>query len=219
MAGDGRGLVAVAWLDDRGGGKEVWSAVSRDGGAMWGRNVQTYKSPDGHVCECCAPSVAVDAQGRIAVMWRNSLAGSRDLFASVSSDGGKTFTAAQKLGSGTWKLNACPMDGGALAFGAAGKLMAAWRREKTVFATEGAGPEQRLADSALQPIIVVGKSGAYYLWESGGGLMLRKGSSSPRRLAENARFAAAAAMPNQGIIAVWEGKANGTDTLLAEVLE
>jgi hypothetical protein len=219
LAGDGRGLVAVAWLDDRAGAKEVWSAVSRDGGATWGRNVQTYKSPEGHVCECCAPTVAVDAQGRIAIMWRNSLAGSRDMFTAVSSDGGSTYGAAQKLGSGTWKLNACPMDGGAIAFGASGKLMAAWRRERTVFATEGAGPEQRLADSALQPLIVVGKSGAYYLWESGGGLVLRKGSSSPQRLAGNARFAAAAPLPNRGIIVVWEGETNGTNTVLADVLD
>ena len=57
----------------------------------------------------------MDAQGRVAVMWRNWLNGSRDMFAALSSDGGKTFATAQKLGSGTWKLNGCPMDGGSIA--------------------------------------------------------------------------------------------------------
>ncbi|KAJ3054740.1 hypothetical protein HK102_011471, partial [Quaeritorhiza haematococci] len=53
-------------------------------------------------------------------MWRNSLKGARDLFLADSSDGGRTFSPAEKLGRGTWPLNACPMDGGAVAVGPAG---------------------------------------------------------------------------------------------------
>ena len=53
-------------------------------------------------------------------MWRNSLDGARDMFVSESRDGGRTFSNARKLGSGTWPLKACPMDGGHLAFDAAG---------------------------------------------------------------------------------------------------
>ena len=94
--------------------------------------MRVYQSPDGHICECCQPVAAVDAQGRVAVMWRNWLGGTRDLYLTTSADGGKTFAAAQKLGTGTWKLNGCPMDGGAVAFNPLGKPLAVWRRKKAV---------------------------------------------------------------------------------------
>lgn len=219
MAGDGKGNIFATWLDLRNKGTELWRSTSADGGATWTANALVYQSPDGHVCECCHPSAAMDAQGRVAVMWRNWLGGSRDMYAALSSDGGKTFAVAQKLGSGTWKLNGCPMDGGAVALDAAGKPHTAWRREKTVFASELVGAEEQLADSSAQPLLVTGKSGAYELWESGGGLMLKKGTASPSRLAENGRFAAAAALPKGGAVVVWEGQAKGKATLLAEVIE
>ncbi len=219
MASDGKGNVFATWLDLRNKGTELWRAISADGGATWTANALVYKSPDGHICECCHPSAAMDAQGRVAVMWRNWLGGSRDMYAALSSDGGKTFAAAQKLGSGTWKLNGCPMDGGAIAFDAAGKTLTAWRREKTVFASDLAGAEEKLADSSTQPVVVSSKDGAYEIWESAGGLMLRKGTANASRLADDARFAAAAAIPKGGAIVMWESQAKGKNTLLAAVVE
>jgi hypothetical protein len=218
MAGDGKGFVFSTWLDLRNGGTELWGATSQDGGARWGANALIYKSPDGHICECCHPSAAIGPHGEIAVMWRNWL-GSRDMYAAMSNDGGKTFTPAQKLGIGTWKLNGCPMDGGANAISPAGKALSAWRREKTAFVAEGPGAEQQLADLAFQPIVVAGKNGSYYLWESGGGLMLKKGAASPSRFADKASFAAGAATPKGGAVVVWQSEFNGTKTLLAETLD
>ena len=100
LAGDGRGLVAAVWLDMRGKGTEPWCRVSRDGGATWGAEVSIYQSPDGHICECCVPTVAISPTGEIAAMWRNWLGGSRDLYLATSRDG-RTFTTAQKLGTDT----------------------------------------------------------------------------------------------------------------------
>ncbi len=219
MDGNGRGAVFVTWLDLRDGGTELWSAVSPDGGATWGDHTRVYQSPDGHICECCHPSAAMDGKGRIAVMWRNWLGGSRDMYAAVSDDHGKTFAPAQKLGSGTWKLNGCPMDGGAITFDAEGQLRAVWRREKTVFASGTAPTEERLADSAFQPIAVAGKRGIYYLWEADGGLMVQAADVKPRLLAEKANFAAVGSLPNGGAIVVWESNANSRKALLAEVIE
>lgn len=219
MAGDGKGNAFVTWLDLRNDGTELWRATSADGGATWGANALVYKSPDGHICECCHPSAAMDAQGRAAVMWRNWLGGSRDMYAALSTDGGKTFGAAQKLGSGTWKLNGCPMDGGALALDAAGNPLTVWRREKTVFASGIAGVEEQLADSSAQPVIVNGKGGTFALWESAGGMMLRKGNAGAVRFADGARFAAVAVLPKGGAIIVWESHAHGEATLLAETVE
>ena len=48
-------------------------------------------------------------------MFRNNVNGSRDEYLVESRDGGRSFAAARKLGSGTWPLNGCPMDGGGLA--------------------------------------------------------------------------------------------------------
>src|SRR3954452_18357766 len=77
MAGDGRGNVYTAWLDLRNTGTELWGARSQDGGNTWSSDVMIYHSPDGHICECCHPSVDVAASGMVRVMWRNWLEGSR----------------------------------------------------------------------------------------------------------------------------------------------
>jgi hypothetical protein len=219
MAGDGRGNAFVTWLDLRNGGMELWRATSKDGGVTWAANAPIYKSPDGHICECCHPSAAMDAQGRVAVMWRNWLGGSRDMYAALSSDGGTTFAAAQKLGSGTWKLNGCPMDGGSVALRADGKPVTAWRREKTGFSAELGGNEQRLSDSGFQPLVVTTPGEPAYLWQNGSDLFLKKGAFTPAVFARNAAFASAATLPDGRAVVVWESSANGAKTLLAEVLD
>ena len=111
MAASGQ-TVAVAWLDLREQGTTLVVAVSLDGGAHWGPDVVAYRSPSGTICQCCHPSLAVDASGRITAMFRNERDGARDMHLVASADGGQTWTAAAKLGNGTWPLKACPMDGG-----------------------------------------------------------------------------------------------------------
>lgn len=132
MAGDGRGNIYAVWLDLRNQGTQLWGGGSRDGGRTWSNNVLIYQSPDGHVCECCHPSVEVAANGVVRVMWRNWIAGSRDMYTVSSADGGKTFAAPAKLGLGTWPLNGCPMDGGGLA-----GPYSIWRRASAVYYTCG----------------------------------------------------------------------------------
>ena len=161
----------------------------------------------------------MDGKGRIAVMWRNWLGGSRDMYAAISTDGGATFTPAQKLGAGTWKLHGCPMDGGAIAFNSAGKLLTTWRREKTAFASELGQPERPLADGALQPIVIPASSGARYLWQSGTELVLGGGAGKATRFAENGAFAAATPVPGRGTMVVWESETAGAKTIMAELIE
>jgi len=217
LAGDGHGFVFATWLDDREGGKQVWGASSPDGGQTWGANVLIYKSPDGPVCPCCHPSVAVDATGRVAVMWRNALGGSRDFYLARSADRGKTFGAAEKLGSGTWKMNACPMDGGSLAIGPKGEAETVWRRERTIFASVGA-TEQRLSAAGAQPLVLYTKRGASFLWESDGALMSGQNPGSPTRFAEHAHMAAGAPLPDGRAIVVWESTAGPAPSLVADFL-
>ena len=219
LDGDGHGHVFVAWLDLRNGGTELWGAASTDGGATWNANARIYQSPDGHVCECCVPSVAMAPRGVVAVMWRNWIDGARDMYLALSKDRGATFGPAEKLGRGTWKLKGCPMDGGGVALNAAGQPLAVWRREMTVFASAVGRPERRLADAAAQPVVIAGPREPHYLWQSGSDLFLQKGDASPARLAGNAAFAVAATLPRGGAAIVWEGTAGGSKTLFAEQID
>lgn len=79
MAAVPKGSLSCVWLDLRNDETEVMASSSTDGVKTWSKNTLVYRSPDGSVCECCHPCVAIDQQGRIFVQWRNSLAGSRPL--------------------------------------------------------------------------------------------------------------------------------------------
>ena len=132
IAADAHGNLFAAWLDPRGGkGTKLYGARSSDGGVTWSKNIAIYASPDGSICECCHPSAAFDADGQILVMFRNWLGGSRDLYLTRSRDG-VNFSKPERLGTGTWQLNACPMDGGGLVV-VGGRIVSAWRREHDIY--------------------------------------------------------------------------------------
>ncbi len=153
----GDGLLYATWLDQRGSGAEIYGASSADHGLTWSANQAVYRSPDGHVCECCHPSASFDADGKLAVMWRNWLGGSRDLYVAVSTDGGRTFGPPAKQGAGTWKLSACPMDGGAVVPLDGGGFASVWQRDKSIYYAENreeALPENRLA-AGTQPVAIL----------------------------------------------------------------
>ena len=73
-------------------------------------------------------------------MWRNALAGNRDMYLARSMDGGRTFGPAEKLGRLGWELNACPMDGGAIAPVAEGRVDTVWMRAGSIFAARAGDP-------------------------------------------------------------------------------
>ena len=90
-------------------------------------------------------------------MWRNWLGGSRDFYVASSSDGGATFQAAEKLGRGTWPLNACPMDGGGIISAGKNGVFTTWRREDRVFTARSGEAEVEIGagkDPALAPNVV-----------------------------------------------------------------
>jgi BNR repeat protein len=112
-----KGAFAVAWLDTRQGkGQAIYFSESTDFGETWTPNRQLYASPSGTVCECCALTLASGPRDRLAVLFRNSLEGARDLWQITSQDGGATFADAQSIGGPSWMIAACPMAEGALAF-------------------------------------------------------------------------------------------------------
>jgi len=201
LAADDRGHLFAAWLDKRGQGTKLYGSRSNDGGLTWSSNALIYASPDGTICECCHPSVAFDSQGKILVMWRNWLAGSRDMYLTTSSSGDR-FSAPQKLGDGTWKLNACPMDGGGIAVSPSG-VVTAWRRDHSVFLDRPGEPEVEIGQGT-DVAITAGKMGTYAIWSNSTGIeLLAPGEPRPRSLGNKGSFPTIAALPT-GVIAAWE---------------
>lgn len=216
LAGDGRGHVVVAWAAKRAGGMEERDRVSHDGGKTWGPEESVYSSPSGSICPCCVPNVAISSKGQVAVMWRNSLEGSRDLHVAFR-EGDQPFSPGMKLGDGTWKIEGCPMDGGGLAFSPMGQRFAVWRREKAVYASSYTYREKLLSEDASQPVVAFAGDTPIILWESGGNLMMKQGEEAPAKFAEGGKFASIVGQKN-GACIVWEGTTGEGKTLLFERL-
>lgn len=197
MAANGS-TVAAVWLDMRDKGTKLYGAVSRDAGATWSNNTVVYESPSGTICQCCHPSVAVAADGSITVMFRNALDGNRDMYVGRFGEG-----TAAKAGSGSWQLNACPMDGGALAFDAKSKPLTVWRRESQVYLS-GVGGTEEPVGAGKDPAMAVGRKGAYVVWSQGTELKLRRPGHEPETLDPAGAWASLAATRDGRVIAAWE---------------
>jgi len=203
MVGDAEGHMAAAWLDDRGAkGKRLYGAFSNDAGLSWSHNVLLYESPDGTICECCDPSLAVMGHGEFAVMWRNKLGGSRDLYTLRLRDG-RPVGAAVKQGDGTWKLDACPMDGGGVAV-RDGQIASAWRREHDIYLAEPGKPEVKIG-SGQDVAFGANSQGFYAAWSTPSGIALHApGANNPSQLSSAGAFPAIVALPDGGMLVAWE---------------
>ena len=219
MASSGE-RVAVVWLDLRGSGTELWGALSKNGGASWEPDARIYQSPDGSICQCCAPSLAFGPRGELAAMWRNAVGGARDLYAALSSDGGATFGPAAKLGTGTWKLNACPMDGGGVTFLRAepGKPFTVWRRDGTVYLARPGAPEESLGEGRDAAVAATTR-GPVIAWQSKAGMLVRRPGETARVIDAKGSAASLAAAPDGSFaVIVWESGSKDAPVLKAEIL-
>jgi hypothetical protein len=205
MAANAAGVVVIAWLDLRAPGTRIYTAASRDHGATWSPDVLAYESPSGSVCQCCHPSVAVDDRGRIAIMFRNSLDGNRDMYVVRSGDG-RTFTAARRLGTESWALNACPMDGGSVNL-AGDDVVATWRRDDAVFLTTDTVPERRLA-TGRDPVVAVAGAHHDIAWAAPSGVELMRDGAAPMPLGTG-RFPSIVALETKTVVA-WEDRGSIT---------
>ena len=202
MTVDSKGNLFATWLDLRSTGTKLYGSRSTDGGKSWSKNTMVYTSPDGTICQCCAPSLASGANGKLYVMWRNVIDGNRDLYVATST-GGNDFEGAKKLGEGSWKLNACPMDGGGLSVDN-GQVTSAWRRDGDVFLTEP-GKAERKIGTGKDVALVRGKQGAFVAWTKDGGIQLSTPTGgAPQQLAAEGAFANLLALPDGSVIAAWE---------------
>ena len=221
MTAGANGEVWCVWLDLRNSKSEIYTAVSSDDGQTWKGNVRAYRSPDGSVCECCHPSIISGTKGGATVMFRNSLSGQRDMFL-TSSDDGKKFTTGRKLGKGSWKLDACPMDGGMLASDGKDGLVTVWRRDNQVFATLGNGATEKQLGTGQQPWAAWSAAGPIMVWTGGreGALSIQVGlNGKARQVAATVRDPVVASNPTSDFAVVcWEAKQGGNTTVMAQAI-
>jgi len=172
---------------ERNGGRiktegKIYLASSPDGGKTWSKSKMIYRSPDGSVCECCKPSIISDNDGNITVMFRNNVDGSRDLHFTKSVDGGETFSIPEKLGSGTWKINGCPMDGGDLIVNNRGELYTIWKRKGDIFMSNSSSSEEKIG-SGKSPSISANDQTTYVVFSQGEDIILTTtDNSSPTKI-------------------------------------
>jgi hypothetical protein len=133
-------------------------------------------------------------------MWRNALGGARDMYLAASRDG-VTFAAPQKLGNGTWRINACPMDGGGIAVSSS-KVVTAWRRDGDIFLAEPGRPERQLG-SGKDVAVALSGDRIFAVWASGSKLESWTGGKADV-LSESGAFPALCGLPSGGAIAAWE---------------
>jgi hypothetical protein len=203
LAADARGNLFAAWLDNRGRkGVALYGARSTDEGRSWSKNARIYESPEGTICACCRPSVAIDSSGQIAVMWRNWLDGARDMYLARSRDGA-AFSKPEKLGTGTWRLNACPMDGGGIAI-VQNRIVTAWRRDHEIFLASP-GEKEVCIGEGVDVAITAAPEGVYAIWSTPLGVRaLSLGKKDAITLAAKGAFPTIIALRNGHALAAWE---------------
>ncbi|MEX2231582.1 MAG: hypothetical protein WD824_05445 [Cyclobacteriaceae bacterium] len=197
-ADDNNNFYAV-WLDLREGRKNNICFATLDKNSAWSKNRFGYKSPESHVCECCKPSIAVRGNN-VSIMFRNWLKGSRDMYLITSSNGGKTFSKAQKLGLGTWPLKGCPMDGGGLSIDSENNVRTAWQREGIVYFAEPGKPEERIGEGRS-----VGMNGNLVNWQKGSDLILQRINGEQQKIGEGTSLKVIE-FKDRAILVIWENE-------------
>lgn len=126
------GEVAIIWLDNRktrqGEGSALYFART-EGTKGFGAGTMVSQPS----CPCCRTDLYVDSKGGIHALFRGIIQDSiRDMVHVMSADGGKTFSAPQRIHEDNWVIDGCPHTGPSVAENSRG-LHFAW--------FTGAGPK------------------------------------------------------------------------------
>ena len=203
LAGNGTNNVFAIWTDLRSDkNNKIYGARSTDGGRTWHKNILVYASPDSNICECCKPSVVMQGN-HVFVMFRNWLNGNRDMYMIQSSDGGVSFDDATKLGTGSWKLDGCPMDGGGLAIDQSGFAQTAWRRQSEIYACEPGKTETKLGEGRSCVVATLNNKNIY-AWTYDGNVICLFPDGSKHVLGEGS-LPVIQSINDKEAFCVWEG--------------
>lgn len=203
IAADKQDNFYTVWLDIRTGKhNQVYFSALSGNEQRWSPNRLVYQSRDGHVCECCKPNVYAEGK-EIAVMFRNWLDGSRDLYLLRSHNKGRSFDIAEKLGEGTWKLNGCPMDGGGVVIDPSGVTHTVWQRNGMVYYCRPGEKEQSVAKGRTCSIAGDGKTPIISL-QSSDTLQLFHAQEERPTVVGTGSFLQSMPLPDHHLLCVWE---------------
>jgi len=205
IASDGGNRIWAAWIGPESGHPILYASHSEDAGATWVK--QRLLSPT--VCECCHPTVALSADGTIWILFRNNLGGNRDFYLATSRDGEKFDFV--KLGQGSWKLEACPMDGGGMSL-LDGQIVTLWRRQSQIYLARSDGQPEESFAVGHNPAITVRKEGLYAVWQDGEKIMAKSPGRDPWPLAKSGMFPVLS--PTGPVLAAWEDQGKIRTALL-----
>jgi hypothetical protein len=205
IVADGQDNFYAVWLDTRlESNNNIFFASLVAAQEKWSKNKLVYRSPDGHVCECCKPNIAVNNK-MVAVMFRNWLNGSRDMYLARSDNKGMDFEVASKLGTGTWPLKGCPMDGGGLVFEDEGLIQTSWQRNGVVYTCRPGHEERELAKGRGTGITKNTKTGQSIVsYQEGENTKLVKAANKQELLSEKGSYLKTGTLTNGKLLCVWE---------------
>lgn len=114
-----------------------------------------------------------------------------------SPDSGRTFTPGaatpatvltQKLDTDSWKLNACPMDGGALTTNTNGNKVAVWQNNGNIHLSYGKMTPEKCLGQGVQPTLTTLPAGPAIAWTTSrtGQLLYLPPNGSPLPIADHA---------------------------------
>ena len=137
-----------------------------------------------------------------------------------SSDSGETFSKATKLGTGEWKLNACPMDGGMIAMDSNAQWAAVWSRKGSVYRSTNESEQEQLLGIGGQPWVTSTQAGTVVVWSNPMERTLHvqmPNDSLPLKLADSAIDPVVVSNPNGdgSVVVFWETKLEGQSAILS----
>jgi len=185
LLADGEGRFHAVWLDDRdeNGYQGVRYARSSDVGKSW----ELAQTIDDSSCSCCWNRLAVGADGKLNVLYRDMKP--RDMALAQSADGGASWQRLSTVGEFNWIFDGCPHNGGGLSVA---------------------------GDGALHSLVWTGAEnqvGLYHMQSADSG----KGWSPPQRLGEAGAFHADIAFGAGRLVAGWDALgAEGSKVFIAE---
>ncbi|MBO6515105.1 MAG: T9SS type A sorting domain-containing protein [Bacteroidia bacterium] len=106
------GNPVVTYMDFEPGFIEPHYAVctSDNGGVTFSEPISASGIAPGEACDCC-PGFILAERDQIVVMFRNNDNDLRDIWASVSKDGGRTFPLGKDIDRNDWIIGGCPSTG------------------------------------------------------------------------------------------------------------
>jgi len=196
----------ATWLDiRRNKANNLCFASLHAGNPNWAQNRFAYLSPDGHICECCRPSIAVRDK-KVVIMFRNWIAGSRDLYVVTSEDAGADFGVAVKAGFDTWQLNACPMDGGDVMIDPSKNIHTVWRRRDSVYYCTPGKKEMTVTKGKLCSFVKTRnvQTNPLMILQENNTLIIRRQDKPINVEVGSGSFAKAALLSNGSLFCIWE---------------